>query len=344
MRRIFTGAMLAVAAPVAALAIGATPALAASGQLPLANQTGQTSQSSMAPVPTAVGCYVPDGTNWRTVDCASQTYIAQHIPRPEVLAGVGGTTVDGQTAGRFTVGEVSAGSIGSASEVDSVYGAGAYSLQDNVFFDGNNGQLDSVQFTDQSGSGTDYICAWQIDVDTQNYAPTCVPVSQDGQAPVSNVEGFSVDGFVGTAAETDEGVALAVLVTPDTYGLGSSNNWNNNSGSILGYGDGSKAVFSAGSQMLIEDSASSCQNDLGFVTFSVTCKPRPVQPLAYTGYTPGPLTLGANTVESNNLIPVIGKPAAHLPTIKYFNAYTANITYTATTSGSCFSGSLPYCL
>ncbi len=341
MRRFFVRAMIAVAAPAAALAIGAAPALGAGNVPSLPVHIGQ---RSMAPVPTAAGCYVPDGTNWRRVDCDTQTYIARHIPHPEVLAGVGGTTAQGHTAGRFTVGEVSAGSIGSATEVDSKYGAGAYSIQDNVFFNGPNGQLDSDQFTDQSGFGVDNVCVWQIDVITQKYAPTCLTPSQDGQAPVSNVEGFSSEGYVGTAAETDEGVVLGVTIARDKYGLGQGDNWSNNSGSILGYGNGSQAVFSAGSQLLIEDSASSCQNDLGFVKFALTCKPRPVKPLAYTGYSPGPLTLGAFTVESNNLIPVTGTPPAFLPAIQYFNKYTANITYAATTSGSCFTGSPPDCL
>ena len=50
-----------------------------------------------------------------------------------------------------------------------------------------------------------------------------------------------------------------------------------------------------------------------------------------------------STVESNNLIPVIGSPPAHLPSLSYPNNYTAKISYVASTSGKCFAGTPPNC-
>ena len=67
------------------------------------------------------------------------------------------------------------------------------------------------------------------------------------------------------------------------------------------------------------------------------------------GYSPGPMTqIGPkvyDTLETNNLIPVIGSPPTHLPKpLLYFGAYTAQIFYTATTTGKCWTGKAPTCM
>jgi hypothetical protein len=349
MRRFFTGASIAVAVPAVALTIAASPALAATGQVALTAGAGQT---QMAPLPDAAGCYVPDGANWRTVDCLTQAYIADHVRRPEVLDGIGGTTVNGNTAGRFTIGVISAKPLPNTPDVDLDTGTGQlddYSLQDNAFFLGNNWNVDSVQFTQQIQDGNDSVCVWQVDVATQNYqnGTSCVQPSYDGSAPGGIVEGFSWDGLLGTVVQTLKGTIEGVVITADVYGLGSGDHWNNNSGSILGSGGGSEAFFSGGTEMEIDEQASSCQNEIGPLPLPVTCKPRPVQPLAYTGYSPGPMTqIGDDdwsTQETNDLTPVIGPPPADLPTVQYPNPYTAEISYVATPGGICSTGTPPSC-
>jgi hypothetical protein len=52
---------------------------------------------------------------------------------------------------------------------------------------------------------------------------------------------------------------------------------------------------------------------------------------------------GISTVESNNLVPVIGSPPAHLPALSYPNTHTESMTYVASTTGGCFSGVPPTC-
>jgi hypothetical protein len=279
----------------------------------------------------------PNG-KWQQTNCASQSYIQQHIPHPELLSGIGGKTSPTK-APPFVLSVVSANVIKGGSDVDSTFGAGYYSLQNNVMFHGSNGHLDGVQFTDQSGGGWDNLCIWQVDVTTQTYTPFCLPL------PISTrvvaVEGWSQSGILGDVMKTTAG-PIGVVVMPDMYGLGSKGRWNNVSGSVLGLGNGSKAVFSK-TEESIGVVASVCMNKAGFINFTNSCQSRKLQPLAYTGYSPGSLTYGVGTVESNNLIPVIGSPPAHLPGISYPNSYTARISYVASTTGKCFTGTPPNC-
>src|SRR5262249_46750967 len=152
----------------------------------------------------------------------------------------------------------------------------------------------------------------------QHYTPFCLPV------PISTrvvaVEGWSEGPFLADMMKTTAG-PLGVVLMPDLYGLGSKGRWNNVSGSVLGFGNGSKAVFS-GTEESISVVASVCMNKAGFINFTNSCQSKALKPLAYTGYTPGPLTYGVNTVETNNLTPVIGSPPAHLPALSYPNPYT----------------------
>ena len=139
------------------------------------------------------------------------------------------------------------------------------------------------------------------------------------------------------------------VVVPDLYGLGAGHRWNNSSGSILGYGNGSEAVFS-NVEAAIGIEVSDCLNDAGFIGYSVFCNGPKVTSLSYVGYAAGPMTqIGTkvyNTLETNNLIPVIGNPPSHLPSpILFFSGgYTAQIFYTATTNGKCWTGKAPTCM
>jgi hypothetical protein len=329
------------------LALAVAPALAAAVMVlgPTGGAGASTSTTAtdttaalVAPPPNAAGCYVDHSGKWARTSCASQTYIKQHIPRPEVLSGVGGKASPVK-APPFVLSVVSAHVLAGGSDVDSHYGAGHYSLQNNVMFHGSNGHLDGVQFTDQSGGGLDNLCVWQVDVTTQTYTPMCLPL------PISTrvvaVEGWSDSGLLSDMMQTTAGPA-GVVVVPDLYGLGSKGRWNNDSGSVLGLGNGSKAVFSA-TEERIGVEATVCMNKAGFINFTNSCQSKPLQPLAYTGYTPGSLTYGVNTVETNNLIPVIGSPPAHLPALSYPNKYTASISYVASTTGKCFARTPPNC-
>jgi hypothetical protein len=296
--------------------------------------------------PRSFGCYDASPGSWRSVQCATPAYISAHIPHPvEDLSGVGGRTVEKSTAAPFAGGEVYAAPLLPAVDIDSQFGVGAYSLQDNVFFTGAGSHLDSVQFTDQTAGANDNVCVWQVDVTTQSYTPTCLPfpTAVFGSSIVA-VEGVVLaPGILGVSAMSGNGTILGVIIAPDIYRLESGHRWNNNSGSVLGYGNGSKATFLPTDEVIAVRSTS-CIKDAGFLTFTTACSSPPVEPLAYTGYQPGSLTLGAFTVESNNLIPVIGSPPAHLPGIDYLNTDTALIEYGASTTGKCLTGAPPYCI
>jgi hypothetical protein len=321
---------------VAGLAFAGAPAgaLAATGAT-----SGQASK--FPPPPAGVGCYEYTDGSWHQQQCASASYIAQHIPHPEVLAGVGEKSTAG-AAGSFDIGTVSAKPIVGGSDTDSEFGPGYYSLQDNVFFTGSNGHWDGVQFTDQSGGGIANTCVWQVDVVTQRYTPACLPWPTSITGRVTQVEGFALSGLLGTIVQTAKAGVLLSAIVPDMYHLGKGGRWNNNSGSVLGYGNGSEAVFTK-TEERIRISAASCLNATGPVAWTVPCTANPVKPAGYVGYSPGPLSYGMSTVESNNLVPVIGSPPAHLPGLSYPNTHTASTTYVASTSGKCFSGTPPTC-
>ena len=213
-----------------------------------------------------------------------------------------------------------------------------------MFFKGTNKHEDGVQFTDQSspvlGLNLNGVCVWQVDIKTQHYSPTCVS-SLGGH--VGLVEGTVYSGLL-TAAAVDSGGTVTAVVARDTYGLGKGDRWNNSGGSILGYGGGSQAVFSNTEEELGVE-VSSCLNDDGFIGYSVFCTTGKLKPMAYVSYSPGPSTNNYKTVETNNLIPVIGSPPAKLPKplVYFYGGYTAQINYVATTTGHCWTGVLPYC-
>ena len=200
-----------------------------------------------------------------------------------------------------------------------------------------------MQFTDQTISGTNNVCVWQVDIPAQSYASSCNTVL--GGDSINQVEGAAYDGILTVGAASDgSGTAVAVNV-PDIYGLGVGNRWNNSSGGVLGFGEGSEAVYE-GTEMEMGLEVSSCLDDDGFIGFSVFCtKPR-LKPGAYVSYSPGPSTSGYKTLETNNLTPVIGSPPAHLPTplAYFFGGFTAQVNYTITSTGKCWTGSLPFCL
>ena len=300
------------------------------------------------PPPHTLGCYYYGGNGLGRVPCDTPGYIRKHIPRPEVLAGISGglKTVRGkkERSGPIDVSVVTAQDVDQqfTGEYDTVWGPDAASLQDNEFFIGNNKQQDGVQFTDQTISGNNNVCVWQIVIPTQNYTSNCNTVL--GGDSIDAVEGAAYGGILTVAAASfGNGTAIAVNV-PDIYGLGTGDRWNNSSGGVLGFGGGSQAVYE-NTELEEGIEVSSCLNDDGFIGFSVFCTEPKLKPGAYVSYSPGPSTNGFKTLETNNLTPVIGSPPAHLPSpLTYFyGGYTAQIDYTATSTGKCWTGAPPYC-
>jgi len=161
-----------------------------------------------------------------------------------------------------------------------------------------------------------------------------------GAPQVVTVEGWSQPGVLADVMQTTAG-PVGVVVMPDLYGLGSGGRWNNNSGSVLGYGNGSKAVFSS-TEERISVVASTCLSKAGLIQFTTPCNTKPLKPLAWVGDSAGPLTYGIGTVETNNLVPVIGGPPP-LPPLSYPNLYTAKVSYVVSTTGKCFTGKPPSC-
>ena len=302
------------------------------------------------PPPAKLGCYRYTNGGWARIACATQAYIAAHFPHPEVLSGISGGTkvISGKkkTAAPFALSVISAQNIEQqfGGETDTKFGADAASLQNNEFFVGNNKVEDGVQFTDQSAPTSfgelNGVCVWQIDIKTQKYTSNCASVLFNDS--INLVEGVDWDGILTVAAASDgNGSAIAVNV-PDIYGLGIGHRWNNSSGGLLGYGNGSESVWTKTEEAMAVE-VSDCPNDAGFIQYSVFCHSGALRPLSYTSYSPGPSTNNYQTLETNNLIPVIGKPPTHLPPLEYFGSHVAQINYTATTTGHCWTGTLPYC-
>jgi hypothetical protein len=302
---------------------------------------------TLPPLPAKPGTYsygvgVPTTAGWRRVPADSPAFVHKYIGHPEVLAGINPIFDEG--AGPITDSTIVVRPLlGPGTDTDTKYGYGAYSIQNNVFFVGSNDQSDSVQFTYQVGAGERDVCVWQVDIPQKNYNSSCVNA---GTGTFVEVEGLTAEGLlfaVGAAAGGSEAVAV---VTSDEYGLSAGDRWSNTSGSILGTQNGSEAVFGDKTEESIQLEAGACINTSGLFAISgvsVFCgDPDKLNDVTYTGYTPGEPP--AKTVETNNLVPVIGQPPAALPTQLWFgNTTVAEISYVATTSGKCLSGSPPYC-
>jgi hypothetical protein len=295
------------------------------------------------------------GGAWRAVDCDSVAFVSQHIPHPEIEPGPFEASSFHVPFVASTVREILA-NVGP--ENDTKFGADNYSIQDNVNFVGNNGQEDTVQFTDQAQPWGDLeawfnqiyennICVWQVDDPQQNYNSTCFTLL----APyLDMVQGFTRDnGTLETGVPYENG--WIAVVASDQYGLEGGDRWNNSTGSLIGYGNGSQAVFAGGEiELNTTVDATTCLNADSFwiEPFPTPCTSAqyitnkvgagPGQ--ALTSYAPGPLTNNWGTAETNNLFRV-NAPA--LTGEWYNNKWNTEMSYTSTTTGHCWSGSLPFC-
>jgi hypothetical protein len=227
--------------------------------------------------------------------------------------------------------------------------AGAFSLQDNTStFVGTNGQNDWVQFVyDTSNGGTSgNACIWQIDLLTPDHngynATGCVNINTG--SVLCCVEGLELPGLL-VMAVSDLGGSAVAAVQPDLYGLEDGDNWNLAAGSILGLSF-SQAVFAPGSEEQIALNASSCESFGGFITFPLPCGAQgltgagpPLKPDAFSTW-----PLFGGTAETNNLEPVTGSPAKHLPKLSWSHGgHVATVIVTETRSGHCVHGSPPLC-
>lgn len=246
---------------------------------------GNTGSPTPPPVPgcykadsTAAAGGVTGPVTWVPVPCVSADTLAG-VPRPLEGGGSGvpgvwsrpkpiipGFSFSPPIEGASVVVTNLSGSV----ETDTGSGPGAFSIQTNTNnFAGLNGHTDWVQFTDQTdfnnaAPNLNVACIWNVDItvasatnNTQGYSPNCVSVPggprggfwQLGQP--ADVTGSTRIGPFGEPLLTL--VALLpwtnssyyAVVTGDTYGLTWAR-WRQVSGTILGIGGGSEALFSRG--------------------------------------------------------------------------------------------------
>jgi hypothetical protein len=311
--------------------------------------------------PDTPGCYryLP-GAAWQTVDCDTPEYIQEHVPHPEIEPGPFENSGFHVPFVASTV-RVELANVGP--ENDTQFGADNYSIQDNVFFTGDNGQSDTVQFTDQAQPDgnlqawfnqvySNNICVWQVDNPQQNYDSTCYTID----APyIDMVQGFTRDNGTlesGVPVPLGHGsYEWVAVVAQDDYNLEAGDRWDNSTGSILGYGNGSEAVF-AGNEIEANTTVdgTTCLNAdsfwiESFPTFCntsqrITNKTGPGPGQAFTSYSPSSLTGGWGTAETNNLLRV---NAPGLTGEWYNNDYNTEMSYTATPTGHCWTGKSPFC-
>jgi hypothetical protein len=272
--------------------------------------------ASLASAPTAVGCYRYGQAGWENIACLSLEAVQKWGGFPGPFLGIistqGGKLIAGPQPGKTPLrfGIVMVGIRNFGSDSDSIYGEGAYSVQLNTnFFPGNNGHSDWVQFVYQDFCGNSAhcgdasrLCIWNIDVTTDQYAPTCVGpgavrLSSAGFAPVGSQTWETViagwvasNGNLGMVAFLNGGVYS--VVAPDQYSLASA--WDEASGGMMGAGDGSAANF-ANIGLQTDISVASCLSVVGSSPLWKDCGGQPIAAVE----TPAP---GAGvTAESNNL-------------------------------------------
>jgi hypothetical protein len=198
-----------------------------------------------------------------------------------------------------------------------------------------NGDDAAIQFavlTQGLGQQMD-ICAWQVDVTTQNYDSTsvCVPTPPKRRStPLQPFDYVNVAGSVDPTQGTMSIVMELSWVEPgmpniyaqtgvDRYGLG--NHWVEADAAILGFGDCSQAQFT-NTSLVTRMMASTCPGVTTPTSSTIGCPTATFQPNAK-------FENRTATAETNNLIQL------GTPTVSYPNPYLALTNLTATTSGQC---------
>ena len=212
--------------------------------------------------PTQKGCYkyVASQKGWITETCHV------NIPLPKLT--------EGGSSG--VTGEASTSSIGYGyvavypnfvyGEKDSGVGGGAFSVQanSNGFVTSPGGDTMWVQFTVQNDPGfkgpypdQDLFCIWTVDVTTQDYNNDCENISLisiRGTSYLPTPSPNTLDYMYGAATNSQTyGDMLSAQFCLNgrtncwyinTNDIGLAGRWTGLTGTILGYGGGSKATFS----------------------------------------------------------------------------------------------------
>jgi hypothetical protein len=281
-----------------------------------------------------VGCYVNTKNGWRSTPCATDAFIRSNFVPPDAqltaTSAATPTIVFGQVAVTLPqVGSVTDGTV-----------ANRFSLQETTNLwtvpagNPNAGDTAAVQFVIQSNGSTSGICIWQVDVTAQSYPNNCVTAQQRS----GNIQAFDAGNVAGYVNSNGTITMVAQLSwvpngNPNQYAvvatdnLGLAANWSAVSGSMLGMGGGSQAVFT-NTEMFTQAVGSTCAGDIDGT--SAVCPPPTLQPnaTAYVG--------GTGTIETNNLT------AITTPSVDYPNADLVVSNLLATTSGSCLGTSHAY--
>jgi len=302
--------------------------------------------NEVPPPPETEGCYTSADGAWTSVACATEEYVNKHLPHPELEDGIFSQPVElPPAAPSFVYGNLSLkmAKVGSEENVyvnpktkKVTHTKNAWSIQNNAIFTGTNKVLDGIQFAEQSGPKSPVgICIWQVDIPAETYPTTCTTTSPVS-VPLAAGDTASITGYIRAGGKlalvaTVPGKPKAYsVVAKDKYGLGGR--WQNITGSLLGFAEGSQAKFSS-AEIETFVVAETCDGEPG----SATCPQEPkLKGHAYSYY-------NGNTEETNNLIPVIGSPPEHLPTLEELLLDEANIKYVSTTTGQCPSGTPPLC-
>lgn len=237
--------------------IGLLALLLLSGSSQIASASGDTSTVdpvspdiypiSTSNTPTATGCFAYDASlsSWTQEQCVSSS-TASGIPRP--LEG-GSAGVKGEASKiDINYGYVEVFPNAYYGVTDSVTGAGAYSIQANTNGFSVGGNNYAVQFTIQNdpSSGNDYLCIWSNDVTTQTYNNYCQNIPNISITSMSSgyLYGWAYGGSMGIQFCLNGRTQCWYNSESDSIGLES--HWKGLTGTVLGYGGGSKVTFIKG--------------------------------------------------------------------------------------------------
>jgi len=299
-------------------------------------------------LPSVAGCYHLGKTNaWEKDTCLTPEYVKAHYPHPELEPGVEFAQAAGAKTSPIPVtgGAIDVGLQSIGSENDPTYGKGYFSVQLNTnAFTDSSGHSSATQFVDMHSQPTattssDLVCIWNVDITAQQYPNTCHPelsgraVRSGDFVAVQGYQDFQQAGYLKMVFQLswDSQNGTYGVVAPDTYGLtktvNGKGNWNELTGSILGYGNGSTANFTKTTLWVAIDTWN-CQYDA-----NTDC----------IGYDPGSWTWAATkpfvalwglTEEKNNLKPSTtytnSTPASSLPALNCPGWNGCYIEYTET--------------
>jgi hypothetical protein len=301
-------------------------------------------------LPSVAGCFTlgKDNKTWEKDTCVPQEYVRAHYPHPELEPGV--QFGKAATAGSIspmpvTGGAIDVGLMTFGGENDPTWGNGEFSVQlnTNAYTDSSN-HAAAVQFVTMhkptsATQSEDLVCIWSVDITAQNYPNTChsIITGRNVQAgdfvAIQGRQDFQDAGYLKMTFQLswDSQEGTYGVVALDQFGLTQAvnkvGNWNQLTGSILGYGNGSEAQFSKTSLWIAIDTWN-CEYDA-----NNDC----------TGFDPGPWTwpatkpfvaLNGLTEETNNLTPpdtyTNSTPASSLPALQTPGWNGSYIEYTAT--------------